>query len=213
MVTQLSSLEKKYQQNISYGNYKLSQIRGLTLLELLMVIFMIAILFAIAWPAYLSFSTKARQTEARNTMGVVNRSQLGFYQEYSRFADSISELVFGIPVVTDNYTYKNSYTGGTPGLIDTTSIPAATFLFANPQDPQAVKDYGAGVVLYSANGVVTLKSIVCEEQLTATNIPLEVIDGSGSFSQGGMQLNPAATFDADAVRCDGVHYKTVLTDR
>ncbi len=178
-----------------------------------MAIVMIAILSAIAWPAYLSMSSKARQTEARNTMGVINRSQLGFYQEESRFADSISELVFGIPVVTENYTYKDAYTGGTPGLIDNTSIPAATFLFANPQDTLAVKDYGAGVVLYSANGVVTLKSIVCEEQLTAANIPLEVIDGSGSFSQGGMQLNPAATFDADATRCDGVHYKTVLTDR
>ncbi|ANV91682.1 hypothetical protein AWQ24_14210 [Picosynechococcus sp. PCC 8807] len=174
---------------------------------------MIAILSGIAWPAYLNMSAKARQTEARNTMGVINRSQLGFYQENSRFADSISELVFGIRVVSDNYSYTNVYSGGTPGLIENTAIPYATYLFANPQDPLAVKNYAGGVVLYVNNGVVTLKSIVCEEQSTAANITLEVIDGSGSFSTGGMQLNPAANFDADAVRCDGTHYKTVLTDR
>ncbi|ANV85389.1 hypothetical protein AWQ21_14100 [Picosynechococcus sp. PCC 7003] len=174
---------------------------------------MISILSSIAWPTYLSMSAKARQTEARNVLGIVNRSQLGFYQENSRFAESISELVFGIRVVSDNYSYTNTYSGGVPGLIENTAIPYATYLFANPQDPLAVKNYASGVVLYVNNGVVTLKSIVCEEQNPSANIALEVIDGSGSFTTGGMQLDPAANFDADAVRCDGTHYKTVLTDR
>ncbi|ANV88528.1 type IV pilin-like G/H family protein [Picosynechococcus sp. PCC 7117] len=211
MVDKFNHMHTKKAQDKKLNN--LNYIQGLTLIELLISILIVAILALIAWPAYLGFSAKARQTEARNVLGIVNRSQLGFYQENSRFADSISELIFGIRVVSDNYSYTNVYSGGTPGLTENTAIPYATYLFANPQDPLAVKNYAGGVVLYVNNGVVTLKSIVCEEQSTAANITLEVIDGSGSFSTGGMQLNPDAITDADAVRCDGTHYKTVLTDR
>ncbi len=81
--------------------------RGFTLLELLVVMVIGGILAAIALPSFLSQVNKAKQTEAKITLGSLNRAQQAFYLEKSQFADDIPSLGIGINPDGSNYTYPN----------------------------------------------------------------------------------------------------------
>lgn len=79
---------------------------GFTLIELLVVVIIIGVLAAIALPSLLGQVSKAKQSEARQNIGAINRAQQSFFLQPQEFADSIPELGIGIKTQTDNYTYS-----------------------------------------------------------------------------------------------------------
>lgn len=85
---------------------------GFTLIELLVVIIIIGILSAIALPSFLGQANKARQSEATNAVGTVNRAQQAYYTEEGTFASSLGDLGVSFPD-SDNYTYNDPTTSGT----------------------------------------------------------------------------------------------------
>ncbi len=87
---------------------------GFTLIELLVVIVILGILAAIALPSFLSQTSKAKQVEAKTTLGTINRAQQAYFLENARFADQIEELGVGIPTVSNNYLYTVSANPSTP---------------------------------------------------------------------------------------------------
>ncbi|AUT02337.1 general secretion pathway protein GspG [Nostoc sp. CENA543] len=96
-------LQAKFLQHLS--NRKNREEEGFTLIELLVVVIIIGVLAAIALPSLLGQVNKAKQSEARNYVGTVNRSQQAYYLEYQKFATNLDELQVGIKTQSENYNY------------------------------------------------------------------------------------------------------------
>lgn len=93
--------------------------RGLGLIELLVVLLVVAILAAIALPAYRSHVLKANRKEAIAALGriqIAQEARRGSASAYGTLAD------LGIPAATDGGLYALSITG----LTATTYVATAT---------------------------------------------------------------------------------------
>ncbi|PLZ87019.1 type IV pilin-like G/H family protein [Fischerella thermalis] len=97
-------LQAKFLQHLN--NRKKKNDEGFTLIELLVVVIIIGVLAAIALPSLLGQVNKAKQSEARNYVGTVNRSQQAYFLEYQKFATNLSELQVGIKTQSENYKYE-----------------------------------------------------------------------------------------------------------
>jgi len=78
---------------------------GFTLIELLVVIIIIGILSAIALPSFLNQANKAKESEAKQYVGSMNRQQQAYYLEKDEFTGSLAQLGLGIASETENYVY------------------------------------------------------------------------------------------------------------
>jgi prepilin-type N-terminal cleavage/methylation domain-containing protein len=65
---------------------------GFTLVELMIVIAIVAILAAVATPAYINYQNRARQTEGIEALLRAKMDQQAFYAETGRYADTIGCL-------------------------------------------------------------------------------------------------------------------------
>ena len=150
-----TNLKAKLIQNLS--NKKKGD-EGFTLIELLVVIIIIGILSAIALPSFLNQANKARQSEAKNVVGSMNRAQQAYYLENNNeFATEVLNLALGIQTSSDNYVYE--IVGKTPSEFVTNKARSKS---------KGLKSY-AGVTYtkdQTSNGVtesITLASM-CESQ-------------------------------------------------
>lgn len=79
---------------------------GFTLMELLVTIIIVGVLSAMALPIMLNQANKAKQSEAKTSVGSMNRGQQAYYLEKISFATSIDNLGIGLPAQTKNYDYQ-----------------------------------------------------------------------------------------------------------
>jgi prepilin-type N-terminal cleavage/methylation domain-containing protein len=136
---------------------KRRQDKGFTLIELLVVIIIIGILSAIALPSFLSQANKAKQSEAKQYTGSLNRAQQAAYAENGSFATSVETTALGIKTQTSNYTYA----------VTPTTAGTQTVSTAAPWS-ESLKAYAGTVALSTGTGDKTTVAILCEALTAGT---------------------------------------------
>lgn len=162
-------LKAKY---LQYLNQQ-KQDEGFTLIELLVVIIIIGILSAIALPSFLNQANKAKQSEAKQYVGSMNRQQQAYFLEKTKFTDEIGDLGLGIKTQTVNYSYNIIGNGALNQVVNR----------ANPVDASklsVLKSYGGGVYTFSqsATSETTTVALLCQSKVTNTAAPNTTFTGS-----------------------------------
>ena len=108
-------------------------LRGLTLVELLIVPVIVGIMGSLAYPQYLEFTARAKRTEARAALLQVATNQERFYLSNSTFTNDLTNLGFG--AASDVKTNSGAY------IVNVTAADATNFTaVATYQNPDSEKD-------------------------------------------------------------------------
>ncbi len=139
---------------------------GFTMVELLVVIIILSVLAAMALPTYLNQAAKARQAEAKQTLGALLRSQQAYRLEHGAFSKDIGDLGIGVGSETQNYRYQSK--ADSTGASGEFSDDAKTFskfaeIFGVAKDALTVKSYAGGVGTSEDEvGNTTSITLLCE---------------------------------------------------
>ena len=71
------------------------RMRGITLIELMIVVVIVSILASIAYPNYQEFAARAKRTEARAALLRLATNQERFYLNNNTFTQDLTQLGFG----------------------------------------------------------------------------------------------------------------------
>ncbi len=96
---------------------KLRNKKGFTLIELMIVVAIIGILAAIAIPNFLNYQCKAKQSEAKQSLGTIAKDEVAYNAEHDTYTDNLDSLGFAM-TGSERYSYDFD---GTP---DETSFTA-----------------------------------------------------------------------------------------
>ena len=106
--------------SVKSGNRNLrSRMRGVTLIELMIVVVVLSILAAVAYPSYRQYVAKAKRNEAKAALLQIATRQESFYLQNNTYTLDMTQLGFGAAnnVVTGTGTY----------VVNVTAADASTF--------------------------------------------------------------------------------------
>ncbi len=97
--------------------------RGITLMELMIVVVIIGILTAIAYPSYRQYVAKAKRNEAKAALLQISTMQERFYLQNSTYTADMTALGFpvGSNFPTDSGSYVVNVTAASPAAFSATA--------------------------------------------------------------------------------------------
>lgn len=93
--------------------------RGVTLMELMIVVVVLGILTSVAYPSYRQYAARAKRVEAKSALLQIATMQERFYLQNNRYTTDMTML--GFPVGANFLTDSDSY------IVTVTAADAATF--------------------------------------------------------------------------------------
>ena len=128
---------------------QVKQQQGFTLIELMIVVAIIGILAAIAIPNFLSYQAKAKQSEAKISLGSIFTSAIAFQAEANpqTYAPAAIGLLGYLPSGTPRYSfwYAVDATAGGPGPGTPTAFSGAPAVVAGSCNTATAPAVGATV--------------------------------------------------------------------
>lgn len=88
------------------------KMQGVTLMELMIVVVIVGILAAVAYPNYRDFTDRAKRNEAKAILLEIAQNQERFYLQNNRYG-TLAELGYDSPQVTDSEAYSVTITDPT----------------------------------------------------------------------------------------------------
>ena len=96
--------------------------RGITLIELMVVVVIVGILAAIAYPNYQEFTARAKRNEARAALLRLATNQERFYLNNNTFTTDMTQIGFSSsPFTTETGYYVVNVTSATPSNFSATA--------------------------------------------------------------------------------------------
>lgn len=89
----------------------LAKIRGITLVEMLVVVIIIGILASIAYPNYLDFVARGKRNEAKAALLQIATNQERWYLNNNAFTPNLNDV--GVNALTDSRAYAIAITSAT----------------------------------------------------------------------------------------------------
>ena len=108
--------------------------KGFTLIELMIVVAIIGILAAIAIPNFLNYQCKAKQSEAKQSLGTIAKNEEAYISEFNKYADTSAKLGFSVKGSGSKRYYTYSITTGSAGLAYTATATAEKGIKGTPND-------------------------------------------------------------------------------
>lgn len=154
------------------------QEEGFTLIELLVVIIIIGILAAIALPSFLNQANKAKESESKQYVGSMNRTQQAYFLEKNTFTNNIGLLGLGIKTDSTNYSYAIPEVGNT-------SVKNVSY----PKNTTTLRAHTGGVQIgvtseTAGQGEATTLAILCQSPRPSAGNPAGVGFSNATSSAG-----------------------------
>lgn len=122
--------------------------KGITLLELVIAVAIVAILSSIAWPNYQNYVTNARRTAAASCLMEMGQYMERFYTINMSYESTSDGQSVSIP----SFECQSSLEGFYSFALDDVS-PTFYELSASPQGVQESRDQACGALYYESNGL------------------------------------------------------------
>ncbi|MBD2384961.1 type IV pilin-like G/H family protein [Cylindrospermum sp. FACHB-282] len=162
--------------------------QGFTAWDFLLLIFMVGILGAIAFPSLISSKTTLVSAEGKQYIGAMNRSQQANFLEYRNFASSIKDLRLGIKTQTPNYNYS---TRVTDKAAYNYAIARRKYVSGELFERRTVKTYVGAVFVVptpknsqNSQDEPSTIAIICQANSLTTSRPADPIYQNGVMSCG-----------------------------